>query len=165
MFDLNVTFSTDTLLTYAEVLENLHVLDYDYYFKLTDALYEGDLSQSLLIFNEILDKGFDGHQFVTGMNEHFRNLMVGMDVRTIALLEVSESVKKKYADQTKKVNKGFLMSALSIGSQLDLQYKVAKNQRLHVEIGLMKMASITQVLQLSALPENGGAEKKSPVIA
>lgn len=165
MFDLNVTFSTDKLLTYAEVLENLHVLDYDYYFKLTDALYDSDLSAALLLFDEVLDKGFDGHQFVTGMNEHFRNLLVGRDPRTIGLLEVSDSVKKKYLDQTKKVSRSFLLSALSVGSQIDLQYKGAKNQRLHVEIGLMKMASISQVLHLNSLPDNGGAEKKSPVVA
>ncbi len=160
MFDLNVTFSTDKLLTYAEVLENLHVLDYDYYFKITNALFEGDLSESLLIFNEILEKGFDGHHFVTGLNGHFRNLLVGKDARTIDLMEVSSSVKDKYLEQTKNVNQGFLMSALSVGSQVDLSYKLAKNQRLHVEIGLMKMASISQVLNLASL-SNGEAEKKN----
>ena len=162
MFDLNVTFSTDKLLTYAEVLENLHVLDYDYYFRITDAIYEGDLSEALLIFNEILEKGFDGHQFVTGLNGHFRNLMVGKDARTIDLMEVSTSVKQKYLEQTKIVTQGYLMSALSVGSQVDLSYKSAKNQRLHVEIGLMKMASISQVLNLASLPANNGeAEKKN----
>lgn len=160
MFDLNVTFSTDKILTYAEVLENLHVLDYDYYFKITDALFDGDLSESLLVLNEILEKGFDGHQFVTGLNGHFRNLLVGKDSRTIDLMEVSTSVKQKYLDQTKKTSQGFLMSALSIGSQVDLSFKSAKNQRLHVEIGLMKMASISQVLNLGTLP-NGEAEKKN----
>lgn len=160
MFDLNVTFSTDKLLTYAEVLENLHVLDYDYYFKMADALFDGDLSESLLIFNEILEKGFDGHHFVTGLNGHFRNLLVGKDARTIELLEVSSSVKDKYLEQTKKISQGFLMSALSIGSQTDLNYKSAKNQRLYVEIGLMKMASISQVLNLTSLP-NGEVEKKN----
>ncbi|MFT5886993.1 MAG: DNA polymerase-3 subunit gamma/tau, partial [Arcticibacterium sp.] len=160
MFDLNVTFSTDKLLTYAEVLENLHVLDYDYYFKITSALFDGDLSESLLVFNEILEKGFDGHHFVTGLNGHFRNLLVGKDARTIDLMEVSSSVKDKYLEQTRKVDQGFLMSALSVGSQVDLSYKLAKNQRLHVEIGLMKMASISQVLNL-ALLSNGEAEKKN----
>jgi DNA polymerase-3 subunit gamma/tau len=160
MFDLNVTFSTDKLLTYAEVLENLHVLDYDYYFKITDALHGGDLSEALLIFNEILEKGFDGHQFVTGLNGHFRNLLVGKDGRTVDLMEVSSSVKEKYLVQTKKITHGYLMSALSVGSSVDLSYKSAKNQRLHVEIGLMKMASISQVLNLASLP-NGEAEKKN----
>ena len=160
MFDLNVTFSSDKQLTYAEVLENLHVLDYDYYFKLTDVLYEGDLSAALLLFNEILNKGFDGHQFVTGINEHFRNLLVGQDARTIELLEVSDGVKQKYFEQTKKVDRGFLLSALSVGSQLDLNFKSAKNQRLHVEIGLMKMASIAEVLNLASLSDSD-AEKKN----
>jgi DNA polymerase III subunit gamma/tau len=160
MFDLNVTFSTDKLLTYAEVLENLHVLDYDYYFKITDALHGGDLSEALLIFNEILEKGFDGHQFVTGLNGHFRNLLVGKDARTVDLMEVSSSVKGKYLEQTKKVSQAYLLSALSVGSSVDLSYKSAKNQRLHVEIGLMKMASISQVLNLASLP-TGEAEKKN----
>ncbi len=161
MFDLNVTFSTDKLLTYAEVLENLHILDYDYYFRLAHALFTEDLSETLLIFAEILDKGFDGHQFVTGLNEHFRNLLVSKESATIKLMEVSESAKQKYFEQSKALDKSFLLSALSIGGQLDLQYKSARNQRLHVEIGLMKMASISRVLQLNMLPSEEAEKKNS----
>lgn len=157
MFDLNVTFSEDSKLTYAEVLENLHVLDHDYYFKMVDALYSADLSEALLLFNEILSKGFDGHQFVTGLNEHFRNLLVCSDPKTIALMEVSDGVKGRFKEQTAEVSKDFLLSVLSLGSQVDLTYKTAKNQRLHVEIGLMKMAHVPNVLHLSSLPEG---EKK-----
>ncbi|WP_310586659.1 DNA polymerase III subunit gamma/tau [Marinilongibacter aquaticus] len=161
MFDLNVTFSTDKKLVYTEVLENLHVLDYDYYFKLTEALYSADLSEALLLFNEILNKGFDGHQFVTGLNEHFRNLLVSKDSRTVDLMEVPESVKQKYIEQSKKVSTSYLLSALSVGNAIDLHYKAAKNQRLHVEIGLMKMASISKVLDLNNIQEEGEEKKKS----
>ncbi len=157
MFDLNVTFSTDGTVRYKDVLENLHILDYDYYFRLTDALLAGDLSKSMLIFNEVLKKGFDGHLFVIGMLEHFRNLLVSKDPATVQLLEVSETAKNKYIDQSAKSPISFLLSALSVGSQCDINYKAAKQQRLHVELCLMKLAKLTDVLDLNALAED---EKK-----
>jgi len=159
MFDLNVTFSTDGTVRYKDVLENLHILDYDYYFRLTDALLAGDLSKSMLIFNEVLKKGFDGHLFVIGMLEHFRNLLVSKDPATVQLLEVSETAKNKYIDQSAKSPISFLLSALSVGSQCDINYKAAKQQRLHVELCLMKLAKLTDVLDLNALAED---EKKKP---
>jgi DNA polymerase III subunit gamma/tau len=160
MFDLNVTFSAGQGLTYQAVLENLHILDYDYYFKMTDALSKSDISSAYLIYNEILEKGFDGHQFVVGLNEHFRNLLVCKDPATVKLLQVSDSVQKKYLEQSASMNLGYLMSSLSVGSQLDIQYKAAKHQRLHVEIGLLKLSQIQQVLHLSQLP-NGGSNSSS----
>ncbi|WP_428663778.1 DNA polymerase III subunit gamma/tau [Runella sp.] len=159
MFDLNVTFSTDNTVRYKEVLENLHILDYDYYFRLTDALLSGALSETLLIFNEVLKKGFDGHLFVIGMLEHFRNLLVSKDSATVQLLEVSEIAKNKYLDQSTRASLSFLLSALSIGGQCDINYKAAKQQRLHVELCLMKMAKLTEVLDLEALAAD---EKKKP---
>ncbi|PAC32211.1 DNA polymerase III subunit gamma/tau [Flectobacillus sp. BAB-3569] len=163
MFDLNVTFSKDNTLHYAEVLENLHILDYDYYFKMTDALMESKVAEAYLLFDEILKKGFDGHQFVVGLLEHFRNLLVCKDPITVKLLQVSESVQQKYLEQSAKANFSFLASGLSIGSQCDLNYKSAKNQKLHVEITLLKLAHIPHVLNLSALPavEGGAAGKPS----
>jgi DNA polymerase-3 subunit gamma/tau len=160
MFDLNVTFSTDRHLAFKQVLDNLHVLDYDYYFRIVDAINESDLSSTLLIFNEILTKGFDGHQFVVGLNEHIRNLLVCKDPQTVSLMEVSESTKQKYLNQSSKSSMGFLMSALSVGSQLDLNFKASKNQRLHVEIGLMKLSQINAVLNLANLPGGDGEKKK-----
>ncbi|MDI9867044.1 DNA polymerase III subunit gamma/tau [Flectobacillus sp. DC10W] len=161
MFDLNVTFSKDNTLHYAEVLENLHILDYDYYFKMTDALMESKVAEAYLLFDEILKKGFDGHQFVVGLLEHFRNLLVCKDPVTVKLLQVSESVQQKYLEQSAKANFSFLASALSIGSQCDLNYKSAKNQKLHVEITLLKLAHIPHVLNLSTLPAvEGGAAGK-----
>jgi len=162
MFDLNVTFSTDGTVRYKDVLENLHILDYDYYFRLTDALIASDITQTLLIFNDVIKKGFDGHLFVVGMLEHFRNLLVAKDPATIQLLEVSETAKNKYLDQSARASAPFLLSALSVGSQCDINYKAAKQQRLHVEICLMKLAKIPEVLDLNTL---AGDEKKKPNVA
>lgn len=162
MFDLNVTFSTDNFLGYREVLENLHILDYDYYFKLTDAMMGGSITQSLLIYDEIIRKGFDGHLFIVGLLEHFRNLLVCKDPATISLLEVSETAQQKYLSQSAQASISFLLSSLSIGSQCDINYKAAKNQRLHVELCLMKLANLPGVLNLqdiSAVDET--AKKKA----
>ncbi|GGM79868.1 DNA polymerase III subunit gamma/tau [Dyadobacter beijingensis] len=160
MFDLNVTFSTDNHLTYAAVLENLHILDYDYYFKITDALTAGSIARSLVLFDEILRKGFDGHLFIVGLLEHFRNLLVCKDPATVTLLQVSESAERKYLEQSLMADLSFLLSALSITGQCDINYKSAKNQRLHVELCLMKLASLPQVLQLHTLAAVDETAKK-----
>ncbi|MBO9613885.1 MAG: DNA polymerase III subunit gamma/tau [Dyadobacter sp.] len=160
MFDLNVTFSTNNHLTYAAVLENLHILDYDYYFKITDALTAGSIARSLVLFDEILRKGFDGHLFVIGLLEHFRNLLVCKDPATVTLLQVSESAERKYLEQSLMADLSFLLSALSITGQCDINYKSAKNQRLHVELCLMKLANLPQVLQLHSLAAVDETAKK-----
>ena len=156
MFDLNVTFSKDNVLKYAEVLDNLHILDYDYYFKMTDALLNSKISDSFLLFDEILKKGFDGHEFIVGLLEHFRNILVCKDPVTVRLLQVSESVQKKYLEQSVAAPYSFLVSALSIGASCDLNYKTAKNQKLHVEICLLKLSNIANVLNLATLPATEG---------
>ncbi|WP_435356073.1 DNA polymerase III subunit gamma/tau [Emticicia sp. SJ17W-69] len=161
MFDLNVTFSSGTGITYQAVLENLHILDYDYYFRMVDSLFAGNVSEAFLLYDEILEKGFDGHQFAVGLNEHFRNLMVSKDPQTVKLLQVAESIQKRYLEQASKLSLAYIFSSLSIGSQLDINYKSAKNQRLHIEIGLMKLSQIEQVLHLSELPNNGDEKKKN----
>lgn len=158
MFDLNVTFSPNNELSYADVLENLHILDYDYYFKITDALLKGSIAETLLLFDEIVRKGFDGHLFIIGLLEHLRNLLVTKDPVTISLLEVSEVARAKYLDQSQRSGMSFLLSAMSVGSQCDINYKTAKNQRLHVELCLMKMAKLLDLLSLQALPSNGGTD-------
>ena len=156
MFDLNVTFSKDNVLKYAEVLDNLHILDYDYYFKMTDAILNSKVSDSFLLFDEILKKGFDGHQFIIGLLEHFRDILVCKDPVTVRLLQVSESVQKKYLEQSAAASYSFLVSALSIGASCDLNYKAAINQKLHVEICLLKLANISNVLNLATLPATEG---------
>lgn len=160
MFDLNVTFSTDRKLSYKNVLENLHVLDYDYYLKMLDALSEGNITDVLLILNEIIAKGFDTHQFIVGLNEHFRNILVCKNPATIDILEISENIKQKYLAQAQKVSTSFLLSALSVGSQIDINYKASKNQRLHVEIGLLKLSQINAVLNMGGLQDTEGQKKK-----
>lgn len=149
LFDMIVTFSTDRQVTYKTTIENLHVLDYDYYFRLTDALLNEDMSNTLLIFDEILRNGFDGHVFIVGLCEHFRNLMVCKDAVTTKLLEVSESVKQRYKEQAQASENSFLLTALNIGSQCDFNYKQSKNQRLHVELALMKMCNINKAIKLA----------------
>src|SRR5690606_24083207 len=99
MFDLIVTFSNNNTITYKNTIDNLHILDYDYYFKMTEALASQDISNALLTFDKIIREGFDGHNFIVGLSEHFRNLLVCKDPVTIKLLEVSEEIQKKYAEQ------------------------------------------------------------------
>ncbi|MFY7787844.1 MAG: DNA polymerase III subunit gamma/tau [Thermoflexibacteraceae bacterium] len=147
MFDLMVTFSGKEL-TYKKVVENLHVLDYEYYFNVTDAFLQENLSQALLIFDEILKKGFDGHNFLIGLCEHLRNLLVCKDAVTIQLLEVSENVQRRYQEQAQKASAGFIMSALNITNQAELSYKNSKQQRLLVEITLMKLANLQRAIDL-----------------
>ncbi|HEX7413592.1 MAG TPA: DNA polymerase III subunit gamma/tau [Bacteroidia bacterium] len=139
MFDQMVSFGGNTL-TYKTVIENLNVLDYDYYFKITDALNTQDTSTVLLTFNEILNNGFDGHHFIAGLGEHIRNLLVCKDAVTVQLLEVSESVKQKYLQQAQVCEIPFLLKALGIINRCDISYKTAKNQRLQVEIALLQIA-------------------------
>ncbi len=160
MFDLNVTFSTNNKLTYEAVLENLHILDYDYYFKITDALTAGSVAKALVLFDEILRKGFDGHLFVVGLLEHFRNLLVCKDPATVTLLQVSESAERKYVEQSRNADMSFLLSALSVASLCDIHYKAAKNHRLHVELCLMKLANLTNLLQLNSLAAVDETAKK-----
>ncbi|WP_026955526.1 DNA polymerase III subunit gamma/tau [Algoriphagus vanfongensis] len=150
IFDLIVTYSAGQKVTYQETISNLHILDYDYYFKVVDALIAGDISQSLLIFDEILKKGFDGHNFIVGLCEHFRDLLVVKDQVTIDLIEVSENVKERYLKQTQEISSSFLLSALNLANQCDIHYKTSKNQRLHVELALMKMAKLPQAISLAA---------------
>lgn len=161
MFDLNVTFAADRIIRYKEVLNNLHILDYDYYFKLTDLLLAGNLPQSLLTVDEILRKGFDGHQFVVGLCRHFRDLLVCKDAATVQLLQVTENVRRQYLDQSAHAPMSFLLSALSLGGQCDMNYKQAKDQRLHIELWLMKLANLRNLLDWNALPDN--VDKAAPV--
>ncbi len=152
IFDLIVTYSSDNKITYDNTISNLHILDYDYYFKVTDQLLNNDHAGVLLTFEDILSKGFDGHNFIVGLSEHFRNLMVSKDQSTVMLLQASDGVKKKYFEQAQKVNLSYLLSALNISSQCDLYFKSSKNQRLHVELALMKLAHLSSVVNLANVP-------------
>lgn len=165
MFDQIVNFSQGNV-TYRSVIDNLNILDYDYYFNVSQRLLSEDTAGTLLLFDEILSKGFDGSHFIGGLTEHFRNLLVGKDSETLKLLEVSEGIRKKYLEQSKATSVSFLLSAMNIANQCDLNYKQSKNQRLQVELALLKMCHISAALSLAALPNNAnqpeGQVKKKP---
>ncbi|WP_405383179.1 DNA polymerase III subunit gamma/tau [Maribacter sp. LLG6340-A2] len=150
IFDRVVSFSGSQL-TRKSVTENLNVLDYDTYFEATDLILEHDIPNLLLLFNRTLALGFDGHHFITGLASHFRDLMVCQHPDTITLLEVGEAAQQLYREQSKKTAPAFLLQALTIANDCDLKYKTSKNQRLLVELTLMKLASI-----------NFDGEKKNP---
>ena len=161
IFDLIVTFSAGRTLTYRETIDNLHILDYDYYFKVTDALLEESIARVLLIFDEILKKGFDGNNFIVGLSGHFRDLLVCKDPATVDLLLVSDEAKEKYIEQSKNTSASFLLSALNICNQTDIHYKASKNQRLHVELALMKLANLSRAISLAAIAGEEDTKKKS----
>lgn len=140
IFDQIVSFSGNNI-SYQNVIDNLNILDYDYYFKLTDALFKKDVGACLLIFNEILNKGFDGHNFINGLAEHFRNLLVCQDAQTVQLLEVGDNIKEKYLEQAKAGNTELYIEFLNIVSKADVSYKSSKNHRLLVEVTLMQLCS------------------------
>ncbi|MFS4456896.1 DNA polymerase III subunit gamma/tau [Maribacter sp. 2304DJ31-5] len=150
IFDRVVSFSGKTL-TRKAVTENLNVLDYDTYFEATDLILQHNIPQLLVLFNKTLALGFDGHHFIAGLASHFRDLMVCQHQDTITLLEVGEAAQKNYREQSQKTSSGFLLQALDMANDCDLKYKTSKNQRLLVELTLMKLASI-----------NFDGEKKNP---
>jgi len=152
MFDQIVSY-TNKNLTYKSVIDNLNILDYDYYFKLTQYLNSADVSLALVLFDEILNNGFDGNNFINGLASHLRNLLVSKDPQTVKLLEVSENIKQKYITQSQQIQVSFILTALNLANQCDLTYKNSKNQRLQVELALIKMCHIPSVLQLAQLPQ------------
>ncbi|MBL7918464.1 MAG: DNA polymerase III subunit gamma/tau, partial [Bacteroidia bacterium] len=160
IFDQMVAFTGNNL-TYKQVVENLHVLDYDYYFTLTEAFLNNRLPEVMVIFDEILKKGFDGHNFVLGLGEHLRNLLVSKDAQTLILLEVSDSLKKKYAEQAAKCQTQFLLKALNSISKTDVNYKGAKNQRLLVEMMLLTICQLTGALEAEKKKDEPVVESKT----
>ena len=128
---------------YKDVIQNLNVLDYEYYFKTVESALKGDVSSVLLTFNEILEKGFDGHNFISGLNSHLRDLLVSKDEVTLRLLETTPAVKQRYLEQTALSPVDFLFKALEIGSNCDLTYRTSKNQRLHIELSLIRLCRLS----------------------
>ena len=153
MFDLIVTFSSDKKITYRNTITHLHILDHDYYFKLSDLFIEQNLSATLVLFDEILKKGFDAHNFLIGLAQHFRNVLVCQNPATLVLLEVSENVKNKFKDQAERSSTSFLLSGLNMINLCDQGYKQSKNQRLHIELCLMKLSQLDRAFKLSAPEE------------
>ena len=142
IFDRVVSYCGKNL-TRQAVTENLNVLDYEYYVKVTDLILENRIPELLLTYNEILAKGFDGHHFVAGLASHFRDLMVCQNPATLILLEAGEAAQQLYKVQSQKVSQAFLLQGIDIANECDLRYKTSQNQRLLVELCLMQLASIT----------------------
>lgn len=137
------------------VLENLNVLDYDYYFRITDYMLAGNFKECLLILNEIILKGFEGQHFITGLGEHLRNLLMCIDASTIKLIEASESVKEKYLSQARNAPVLFLINALEINNKCDQSFRIANNKRLTLEIALIQMCqqgNASFMVQSPAIP-------------
>jgi DNA polymerase-3 subunit gamma/tau len=141
IYDQMVSYCGDHI-AYKSVIENLNVLDYEYYFRLTDAFLDHNFGQSFMLFNEILDKGFDGHNFIAGLSSHFRDLLVCKDPVTLSLLEVGADIRQRYREQAERCSAGLLFEALNICSSCDINYKINKNQRLHVELALLRLSNI-----------------------
>ncbi len=143
IFDQVVSFS-DNNITYANVIENLNVLDYQYYFKLTDDFIKGDFADTLRVFDELLSKGFDAQQFVSGLSIHIRNLLVCKDNQTLSLLEVGAAIAERYKSMSAVCPPEFLIGALDITNQCDVTFRQSTNQRLHVELMLIKLCGLNQ---------------------
>ena len=141
IFDRIVSFSNDAI-TAQHVSVNLSILDFDTYLQITKQLIEGDIRGVILSFDQVLSKGFNGHQFIVGLASHFRDLWMCKHPDTISLIEVGESTQKKYIAQSEMADLSFLEKAISLTNDCDLQYKASKNQRLHVELCLMQIASV-----------------------
>ncbi|WP_455586747.1 DNA polymerase III subunit gamma/tau [Bacteroides sp.] len=142
IFDQVVSF-TGGHITYKSVIENLNVLDYEYYFRLTDCFLENKVSDALLLFNDVLNKGFDGSHFITGLSSHFRDLLVSKDPATLALLEVGASIRQRYQEQAQKCPLPFLYRAMKLCNDCDMNYRASKNKRLLVELTLIQVAQLT----------------------
>lgn len=161
IFDQVVSF-TNGHITYKSVIENLNVLDYEYYFRLTDFLLENKIAESLLIFNDILKKGFDGNHFITGLTSHLRDLLVSKDEATLTLLEVGASIRERYRAQAQKCTPQFLYQAMKLCNDCDLNYRLSKNKRLLVELTLIQVAQLTMGPE-NPTPPQGTKKNLSPV--
>ncbi len=167
MFDLMVSFTSSNL-TYQSVIESLNILDYDYFFRFVDNMLATDISSTLILFDEVLSKGFQGDIFIDGLSKHLRNLLISKDTQTIHLLNVPDNAKQRYFEQCQKCQMLFLLRALDFANTSAMEYRTANNKRLCVELMLMKMCNImnkiapknppqTQISQ----PQEPTAEKKT----
>ena len=142
IFDQVVSFTGGNI-TYQNAIDNLNVLDYEYYFRLTDLFLENKVPDALLLFNEVLGKGFDGNHFITGLSSHLRDLLVSKDASTLPLLQVGASIRERYQTQAQQCPLPFLYRAMKLCNDCDLNYRASKNKRLLVELTLIQLAQIT----------------------
>lgn len=158
MFDQIVSFSNKNV-TYQAVIDNLNILDYDYYFRIMGGIAEENVAETLLIFDNILSHGFEGNHFINGLCSHIRNLLVSKEPKTVGLLEVSDNIRKKYLEQSAAIPTDILLSALNIGNQCEVNYRNSNNKRLQVELALIKMCHISSALRLSDIKFNSQSEE------
>ena len=144
IFDQLVSFC-GTNISYEQAIEVLNVLDTDYYFRLVNAALMGNVSEALLLLNEVLVKGFDAGHFVTGFAQHLRDVLVSKDVATVKLLETSDAIRQHYQEQAQRCAAKWLYNALDIMNTCDINYRTAKNKRLTVELALVKLCRLTEV--------------------
>lgn len=162
IFD-KIAGATEGKITYKDVISNLNVLDYDYYFKICDAFQKSDLPSALLILDDVIKNGFDAESFIQGLSEHFRELLVCKDEQTAMLLECSDAVKQKYFDQANMLKEGFILSALNILNNCDLTIGRSNNKRLHTEIAISKIAYASQAYEVDYLAPSGDQIKKKMI--
>jgi DNA polymerase-3 subunit gamma/tau len=159
IFDQIVSFSGKNL-TYDSTIENLNVLDYDYYFRITDFLLSGNYVDSLMLFNEIINNGFDGNFFIAGLASHFRDLLMCKDAKTIELLEVGETIKQRYLQDASRCPEQFLLKAVHIANECDFKFKASNNKRLHIELSLLKISEILYPVVDPKLADKSNITKK-----
>ncbi len=139
ILDLMITYSTEKKITYENVIQNLNILDYDYFFKITDFILKNDSSSCFLILDEILKLGFESKHFITGLAEHFRNLLLCKDESVSKLIEVSDGIQAKYSKQSEQISNEIIFNALDILNSFDINYNLSSNKRLHAEIVIAKL--------------------------
>lgn len=141
IFDRMVSFSGNKI-AYKDVVENLNILDFDYYFKATDHILDGNIPDLLLLFDDVLNNGFDGSTFINGLASHFRDLLTALNSQTFHLIEAGDTIIEKYKEQSAKCDSAVITAALKICTECDYRYRTAKNKRLLVELSLMQLASL-----------------------
>ena len=141
IFDQISSFSGGNI-SYQNVIDNLNVLDYDYFFKLSSALYKNNISDAFIVLEDIMNQGFEGLQILSGLAQHFRDILVSIDPKTLQLLEVGESIKAKYKNESQVIDKAYIFDALNIINEFELSYKTSQNKRLHIELCFIKLGNI-----------------------
>ncbi len=154
IYDQMVSFAGKEI-RYQDVIENLNILDYEYYFRLTVACYEGNTGEALILFDEILSKGFDAHNFLSGFSSHLRDLLVCLDEATLDLLEVGAGIREKYKAQSRNVDQEWLYQALDVLGSADVSFRLSKNQRLHVELALLRLCHLGKEIKKKVLSPEG----------
>ena len=143
IFDQVVSYTGGNV-TYKAVIENLNVLDYEYYFRITDTVLEGDIRTSLLILNEIIEKGFDGQHIITGLASHFRDLLVCKDESTIVLFEIGASIRDRYRETARQCPDWLLYQAIELANECDLHYRESRNKRLLLELTFVQLCQLQE---------------------